>query len=302
MKSVIGYAFVACVPKRADKSVFGWLARRKTARDAGRIHSGKDEVATRAKKVLEGTCPDSSMDDVAAAFYEMQFEDKWARWRASHSPEYAVTTEVENLHYLVESQQGGHGVVLWGTSFCGTLFQKIALARAGVALTQLSSYDHGKSHHNTWLGSRITDPMYCLPENQYLKERIVIPQSGQRQYLYRIGEVLKDKGCIWVACHGSRHQRNLDVKMLGQSAQLPGGAAVIAMRYNAALIPAHTIRMGRFHYRVVLSPPVNLHIGKNRQETVQALVQDYANLLGTRLLQQPGSWNWQHAPTACGLV
>ena len=302
MKSVLGYAFVACVPKRADRAVFGWIFRRKSARDLRRIHRGKDDVAKLVNKVLAEKHPDLSINEVAAGFYAMQLEDDWGRWRASHSAEWSVTTEVENLHYLTESQQNGHGVVLWGTSFCGTLFQKIALDRAGVALTQLSSYDHGKSHHNTLIGRRITDPMYCLPENRYLNERIVIPQTGQRKYLYRIGEVLKDKGCIWIACHGSRHQRNLEVTMLGQSAQLPGGAPTIAMRYGAALIPAHTERVGTLHYRVVLSPPIDLDGAENRQEKVQNLVQDYADFLGKRLLEQPASWNWLHAPTACGLV
>jgi lauroyl/myristoyl acyltransferase len=302
LKSVLGYGFVACVPRSAEQPVFTQLARRKSVRDSRRIDRGKEDVAPIVQTVLGEHHADSSTDEIAAGFYAMKFEDDWGRWRASHSADWAVTTEVEHLHYVTDAQRDGRGVVLWGTSFCGTLFQKIALARAGVSLTQLSSYDHGKSHHNTLLGRRITEPMFCLPENQYLNERIMIPQSGQRKYLYRLGKVLKGKGCVWIACHGSRHQRNLDVTMLGQPVHLPGGAPTIAMRYNAALIPAHTERVGKFHYRVVLAPPIELNDDESRQATVQRLVQDYADLLGKRLLEQPASWNWLDAAAACGLV
>jgi lauroyl/myristoyl acyltransferase len=144
--------------------------------------------------------------------------------------------------------------------------------------------------------------MYCRSENQYLTERIVIPDTGKRSYLYRIGEVLQNSGCIWIACHGARNQRNLTVKMLGHTAELPSGAPTIAMRHNAALIPAHTKRLGQFHYQVILGPPIALEGGDNRREAIQSVVQDYADLLGTRLVEQPSSWHWSHAPVACGLV
>ena len=302
LRLLLGYIFVACIPNRADPSVFDWIDRRYSARVRKRICTGSNEIAIRVKTVLGEHYPDSSISEIAAGYYRMKLEDQWGRWGASHSPDWSVTTEVVNLHHVTEAQRGGCGVVLWGTSFCGTLFPKIALSRAGVRLTQLSLFDHGKSHLNTLVGTRIAQPMYCLPENQFLRERIVIPDFVNRAYLYRIGEVLQNNGCIWIACHGARNQRHLTVKMLGHTAKLPAGAPTIAMRHNAVLIPAHTKRLGKFHYQVTLAPPIALDIGVDRRETVQGIVQNYADLLGARLLEQPSSWHWSHAPAACGLV
>lgn len=302
LKALLGYTFVACIPSRADQTVFEWLARWQSAKVQRRIRSGSDEVALRVQSVLGEHCPNSSISEIAAGYYTMKLEDEWGRWCASHSAEWPVSTEVVNLQHVTDAQRRGCGVVLWGTSFCGTLFQKIALSRAGIRLTQLSSFDHGKSHLNTLVGKRVAQPMFCLPENQFLDERIVIPDVGHRGYLHRIGQVLKNNGCIWIACHGSRDQRNLPVKMLGRAAKLPAGAPTIAMRYKAALIPAHTERLGKFHYRVTLAPPLALDAGVDRQETVRDTVQYYADLLGARLLEQPSSWNWSHAPIACGLA
>jgi hypothetical protein len=302
LRSALGYIFIACIPNSAAPSVFDWIEQHYSTRVHKRVRAGSDRIAIRVRTVLGDHYPDSSISEIAAGYYRMKFEDQWGRWGASHSADWSVTTEVVNLHHLTDAQRGGRGVVLWGTSFCGTLFPKIALSRAGVSLTQLSLFDHGKSHLNSLVGTRIAQPMYCLPENQFLKERIVIPDSGNRSYLYRIGEVLQNSGCIWIACHGARNQRNLTVKLLGHTAHLPGGAPTIAMRHNAVLIPAHTKRLGRFHYQVSLAPPIALDIGVDRRETIQGIVQDYADLLGARLLEQPSSWHWSHAPTACGLV
>lgn len=299
---MLGYIFVACIPSRAKRPAFDWIDRQYSSRVRRRISLGSSEIAMRVKVVLGEQFADPSIREIAADYHTMILEDEWARWWTSHSPDWPVTTEVENLHYVTEAQRSGRGLVLWGTSFCGTLFAKIALSRAGVRLTQLSSFDHGKSHLSSLVGTRIAQPLYCLPEDQFLSERIMIPDSNDRSYLTRIGEVLRSNGCIWIACHGARNQRNLTVKMLGHTAKFPAGAPTIAMRHNAALIPAHTRRVGKFHYQVALAPPIALDVGANRRESIHGIVQDYADLLGARLLEQPSSWNWAHAPTACGLV
>jgi len=299
---LLSFLFVAVVPKAAEQSTYNWIERRFSARIEKRIRAGSNEIVRRIKAVIGEQHSDASVDEIAASYYRMKLEDQWARACASHSPQCSVTTDVVNLHHLTDAQRSGRGIVLWGTSFCGTLFPKIALARAGVSLTQLSLFDHGRSHLNTLVGRRITQPLYCMPENQFLTERIVIPDSADRSYLFRIGEVLKSNGCIWIACHGARNQRHLAVEMLGHTINLPAGAPTIAMRHKAVLIPTHTKRLGKFNYQVILGAPIELDPDLKRREAVQRIVQEYADLLGRSLIDQPASWHWSHAPIACGIV
>lgn len=300
--SLLNYLFVAVIPKAAESSTYSWIERRFSRWTEKRIRVGSNEIARRINTVIGEQHSNTSINEIAANYYRMKLEDHWARACASHSPQYAVTTDVVNLHHLTEAQSNGQGVVLWGTSFCGTLFPKIALARAGVSLTQLSLFDHGKSHLNTLIGRWITQPLYCLPENQFLTERIIIPDSADRSYLFRIGEVLKNGGCIWIACHGARNQRHLAVNMLDHTINLPAGAPTVAMRNNAALIPTHTKRIGKFNYQVILGAPMELDPELKRREAVHRIVQEYADLLGNSLIDQPASWHWSHAPIACGIV
>lgn len=302
LRLLTGYVGTTLIPRGASHSVLDWIDRKNEVRVRRRIRKGSERIVPRVKTVLGDRYTDESIGDIVAEYYRIKLEDQWARGWASHWPDWPVKTEVVNLHHLEEAQRQGQGVVLWGMPFCGVLFPKIALSRAGVCLTQLSLFDHGKSFHNTLIGNRVRQPLYWLPENQFLNERIVIPESGPRSYLFRIGAVLKDKGCIWIAGLGAPDQRNLTIKMLGRQASLPAGAPTIALRNNAALIPTHTRRLGKLHYQVVLSEPIDLDVGDNRRAAVQRIVQNYADMFEAQLLEQPGAWGWSHDPVACGLV
>lgn len=198
------------------------------------------------------------------------------------------------LEHVTSALNQGRGVVFWGMSFCGTLFSKIALSSAGVALTQLSAADHGAWYPLTLLGKWVAGPLHCLPEGRYLSERIRIPVVGNNNYLYRLGDVLKNKGCIWIAGERTRAKKLVTAEFLGHPGRFPVGAPMLALRHNATLLPAHTERLGRFHYRVTIEAPIPLNRGMRRNEMINQAVQDYAQRLTNRILENPGDWEWNH--------
>ncbi len=298
--SLAGPAFLSCLPRSAEDSGFDWLLRKYIARQERRRDIPSSAFARRIRAFLGDDLPDSRVREIVHEFFTVHVEDLWGRWQATRSSDWPITTEVQGLRHLRDAQAHGRGVILWGISFCGTLFPKIALAHEGIELTQLSSQEHGKSYLNTFLGRKVAGPLYCLPEDRYLRERIVIPEDGNAAYLRRIGEVLRDNHCIWMAGDGSRHQRLIAVEILGRSGRFAAGPPVLAMRNGAALIPAHTQRLGRFHYRLTIEAPIELEPRTNRKEAIQSAVQAYADLLSTKLVEQPGSWNWGTVPGAMG--
>lgn len=230
--------------------------------------------------------------DSVQRYQEWHIEDQWARWRASHKSDGQVTTEVEGLENLILAQEQGKGAVLWGMSFCGTLFSKIALSRVGVSLTQLSSADHGAWYPLTLMGKWVAGPLKCLPEGRYLNERIRIPVDGSNRYLFRIGQVLKNNGCIWIAGERSRAKRLVATNVLGCTAQFPVGAPMMALRHKAALLPSHTERLGQFHYRLTIESPITFDRNMPRDESVRMAVDTYAKRLSAQILQHPGDFEW----------
>jgi lauroyl/myristoyl acyltransferase len=244
--------------------------------------------------LLSDVCSETEIRACAEEYQEFRTEDLWGRWQASHKSNWSVRTDVVGLEHVTAAQEQGRGIVFWGMSFCGTLFPKIALANAGVALTQLSSADHGAWYPLTLLGKWVAGPLHCLPEGRYLAERIRMPVDGSSSYLFRVGKVLKNKGSVWMAAERTRAKKLASADFLGREARFPVGAPLLARRHNAALLPVHTERLGRFHYRVVVEAPIELDRHMDRNEMVNQAVQDFAQRLAMRLRKNPGGWDWNH--------
>ena len=289
---IAGYLFVAIVPRRMSDRVFERLAANRRAKFQAR--RGKDPIAERMQTLLSDVCSDAEIRACAEQYQEFRTEDLWGRWQASHGPDWPVRTEVVGLEHVTDAQNQGRGIIFWGMSFCGTLFPKIALANAGVALTQLSSADHGAWYPLTLLGKWVTGPLHCLPEGRYLADRIRMPVDGSSSYLFRVGRVLKNKGCVWLAGERPRAKKLVSVDFLGRDGRFPVGAPLLASRHKAALLPVHTERLGRFHYRVVVEAPVELDKQSGRDEMVNQAINEYAKRLVIRLRKNPGDWDWNH--------
>jgi hypothetical protein len=289
---IAGYLFVGVLPERMADRVFQRLRKRLRAKLDARLE--QDPVVERMQALLDGYCSDLDIRACAERYYEGQMENTWGRWHASHKSNWPVRTEVVGLEHVNKALQRGSGVVFWGMSFCGTLFPKIALSRAGVALTQLSSADHGADDPLTLLGKWIVGPLYCLPEGRYLCERIWIPADGDNSYLHRIGEVLRNKGCVWMSGENVRAKKPVIADVLGRLGHFPVGAPMLALRHNATLLPSYTQRLGPFHYRVTVEPPVPLKRGTGRREMISQAVQNYAHRLSAQILKHPGDWEWSY--------
>lgn len=291
--SIAGYLFVGILPERVASGVFERLANNRRTKRHTRLE--QDPVIERMKRLLDGYCSDSEIRSYGDRYYERRLEDMWGRWHASHKSTWPVRTQVDGLEHVDSALQLGNGVVFWGMSFCGTLFPKIALSRAGVALTQLSSADHGASYPLTLLGKWAVGPLYCLPEGRYLYERIRIPAENDNSYLKGVGAVLQKNGCVWISGERLRAKKLLSAKLLGRIGRFPVGAPLLALRYGSALLPTHTQRKGRFFYQVTIDPPIPLTPYTSHKHVINQAVQEYAQRLGARIIENPGDWDWEYS-------
>ena len=289
---LLGYLLIGCIPRTHDRTVFDKLSKLRLMRSSRRNNVYHDRLAIRIKAVLGDRLSADDIRSVTVAAKTIALENRWACWRASHTAEWDIRTEVKGLEYATTALDRGHGIVFWGMTFCGTLFPKIALARAGIPLTQLSSTDHGASVPLTPFGRTFVAPAYCLSENRYLQDRIYIPDNGDTSYLRTIGRLLRSNGCIWIASDTSRAKKPICVDMLGRPASFPQGAPVLALRHKSPLIPAYTERLGPFHYRVTLASPIEFDETLSRAEGIEQAVQTFATLLGEQVTRQPSAYGW----------
>lgn len=69
-------------------------------------------------------------------------------------------------------------------------------------------------------------------------------------------QALRRGEAVAIACDRTVHGRGVVMDFLGEPAEMPVGAAELALRTGAALLPAFCVRQGRERYRVTIEPPI----------------------------------------------
>lgn len=98
-----------------------------------------------------------------------------------------------------------------------------------------------------------------------------------------------------------QHNSNgVEVSFMGQKVLAPSGAAFLAWRSGAALIPVSCRRTGSHKnavmFDVVIEPPIAPPPADTpRQEAVMLLTQNYYSILEKFIIHHPDSWFWLHA-------
>lgn len=273
----------ACVPETASPAAARLLLRLYRAVLPSTLQSIEAKMRTALPSDL---WPNAK--EVAEAHVLMRLEDMWARLRGMRPFGWNPHIEWEGLDRLQQARRDGRGLMLWCMRFSSATVIKQAFYRAEMPLVHLSRVDHG-SASTTKLGLGVAAPLYCRAENHYLKERVSIPQDDSLTYVallrkhLRAGEV--------VSIFGEHEGRqNFECDVLGTHIKFALGAPSLAWLENAALFTVAPIRIGPFHYRIVVDEEISVERSIPRREFAAAAAQEYANRLTARILKHPSDW------------
>ena len=97
----------------------------------------------------------------------------------------------------------------------------------------------------------------------------------------------------------------IEVEFFGERTTLPGGAALLALRSGAPLVPVAVFVQGNNHHAVVLPPLDTQRRGRLRAD-VQRVTQEMANALEVLICRDPTQWhvlqpNWPSDFAALGM-
>jgi KDO2-lipid IV(A) lauroyltransferase len=88
------------------------------------------------------------------------------------------------------------------------------------------------------------------------------------------------------------------VDFFGAPCYLPGGAALLALRTGAPIIPAYGYRGARQEFRARIECPVEISRGANLRESVQLTTQRVAERLERIITSHPEQWTLLESPWA----
>ena len=98
---------------------------------------------------------------------------------------------------------------------------------------------------------------------------------------------------VGIACDRAVLGEGITTTFLGEPAVMPVGAAELALRTGAALVPIFCVRTGRDRYRVTLEPPIPVNSNGHQRHTpedVRLVVDEVITVMERYIRRTPEQW------------
>ena len=250
-------------------------------------------AVTRLERLVAGTSIDGALDtvlrDVVAddivSLFELLRDYRPGGWK----PE----IDLSGREHVEAALGQGRGAILWVAHFVpAKLVAKMALNRAGYAVSHLSHPSHGFSA--TRFGMRCLNRVQTAIECRYLGERVVMSLDSAAGALQVLEQRLAANGVVSISVRG-KAQGAPSLPFLKGEIGLAAGAPSLAHRSGAALLPVFPLRNASGGFTVFVEPPLDIDRSLGRREASAAALRQYVGLLERYVLAYPGQWlGWFH--------
>jgi lauroyl/myristoyl acyltransferase len=225
---------------------------------------------------------------IVRRWFSRFFEDNLLLLRCYRPDRWEPTVELRGLEHIRAASAAGRGAVLWFSHFHHfSLVSKIALYRAGIAMSHLSHPRHGFS--GTRFGMRYLNRVRTRIEDRYLGERIYLALDNSAVAMETLYERLLGGAVASVAARGTS-RRPAIVPFLAGRLPLATGAADLAYRAGSFLLPVHTVQVTSGAFAVIIEPPIALDASRNLWTAVEAAARDFAARMEPMALAYPDQW------------
>ncbi len=201
--------------------------------------------------------------------------------------------EIIGLEHIENGLHEGRGILLWVGNFAfSSHVTKMALSRAGVAVSHLSRPTHGFSR--SLFGIRALNPIQTRIEDRYLRERLTVTPQNARAVWPLIQEKLDENGIVSITV-GDQARRIARPRFLAGRIRLATGPAYLACTTGAALLPVFTLRTDARSYSIHIGPPLGKGSNADDDMCVNGIIEEFAARLQPLVLRHPGLWhNWSN--------
>lgn len=264
----------------------GRVMARQTRESVARIRAmGGDRIGG---ETGAGVTAEAIQEELMATYVEdilhVLREHRPGRW----NPEIRISGR-EHIEAALARRRGA---ILWISHFAFySLAGKIALARAGYAVSHLSHPRHGFS--STRFGMRFLNPIRNWAEDRYLEARVFLGLDSSRAALDELARRLAANEVVSITAREAV-ARPLEAPFLGGTIGFAAGAPNLAHKTGAALLPVHVFARDDGSYDAVIEGPLDFDPDEPRGQACIGLARQYAVALTPHVLAHPGQWRGWH--------
>ncbi len=200
-------------------------------------------------------------------------------WRADHD-EVAARCDIVGVEHLRVALDQGHGAVLV-TAHAGNwelLNARLGVAGMPMVIAVRDIFD-----------ARVDDAVTAL--RQRFGAEVVKRSSGARRLL---GALSHDKVVGLLIDQDIGDLPGAFVPFFGRPAWTPTGAATLALRSGAPVVPAFIHRRADGHHQVEIQPPLASPAGTDKEERTIAVTAAATAAIEAQIRCHPEQWVWMH--------
>ena len=188
--------------------------------------------------------------------------------------------KMENFHILDEALAKGRGVIVVLAHMGNWEVSGLAVSRKGYDLSSIA-----RPIENPFLDAYVNRLRRSTGQEIIPKHRAVRSMA----------ESLRSNKILAILADQNARKNGIFVPFFGRPASTVRSPALMALKYGSPIIAAHTYRSGRNEYRIVLTPPIPIPAGGDREKVIEKITADVTARLEEFIRQHPEQWMWLHA-------
>ena len=186
------------------------------------------------------------------------------------------SVEFDGVEYFEQAHSYGKGVVL-ASAHIGNLDLVLqSLLVLGLRVMILAEQLHPSRLHDYVMGTRMAHGLSY--------ESVSI---GGIKAAFR---ALERGEFVGIACDRAIQGKGIVTDFLGEPALMPVGAAELALRTGATVLPFFMIRTARDHYKVYVEPPIRVSQGNADDDAVRELTDQIISYMERYIKKYPTQW------------
>ncbi|HUD50632.1 hypothetical protein [Parvibaculum sp.] len=269
-------AFCRLLGLDRSSALGGWLGR----------HIGpKLGITRRARNNIARAMPELSnaeiervvigmWDNLGRTAFEYAHLDKFSR------PEERHRIEIVGIEPLLAYAATGKGGMLVSGHFANWELMPLVMRLEGL---------DGGGVYRAANNPYVNDWMVTMRRELIVPDQIAKGPKGARLLI----QAIRDKRFVAMLID-QRLSEGVEARLFGLPAMTTPTPAVIALRYDAALIPASIVRTEGAHFRVTVHAPVELRRDAEPTAEILRVTQLLNDFLEARIRERPESWFWLH--------
>lgn len=195
---------------------------------------------------------------------------------------------IEGREYLDEALSKGKGVILFQAHFGAFQMTMPAIGYSGYKMNQISA------SASVWKDDAGTSRLQKKAFDIKAKHEYALPVNhiSVRSSMGAVFRALARNEIVGITVDGGGGKKIVPIRFLGRDANFQRGAADLATRTEAEIVPAFILTEKGLRHTLILHPPVKVSRIMNRDESIREILNEFARILEKYVYQYPSHYGY----------